>query len=285
MEHGPSLVNVFLLIVTAWVAANLASQFMIQVEPAPLDAVTVVSPPAKPGIKTPEKTIVATHLFGTASSSESSRTKSVPVNAPTTKLNLTLRGIIASDTLSGALAIIENRNNGKQQHFSIGSPIFDLATLEEIYVDRVILSRDGQYETLRLPKESLGIIAAKTPRKRRQPSAAEYVESMRGEMKKLHKMTLEKMSHPWQYVYFETAVENGKTLGIKVTAEEEQEFLNKHGLKLGDIITGINGNSLEGGYGIAKAMRVLTDDDIAAIDFTIKRGEQILSVHVDKKSE
>ena len=82
---------------------------------------------------------------------------------------------------------------------------------------------------------------------------------MKQEMKKIHKMTLDEMRNPWQYVYFEPAMVDGKIKGLKFTAEEEKEFLARHGLALGDIITSVNGHRLDGGAGLAKAMNILSD--------------------------
>ncbi len=91
------------------------------------------------------------NLFG-ASKQELAEKKAASTKI--TKLRLTLKGIFATnDPKQGAVQI----QNARQQEstFTIGQSIFGKATLDEIYPDRVILYRNGQYETLMLPGKAL----------------------------------------------------------------------------------------------------------------------------------
>lgn len=84
-----------------------------------------------------------------------------PVEAPDTRLNLTLQAILAQGIEGEGFAIIAQRS-GAGRAFSIGDEVFGQAELAAVYGDRVILSRNGQMETLRYPRiESSGLLQAR----------------------------------------------------------------------------------------------------------------------------
>ena len=70
-------------------------------------------------------------------------------DAPETRLQLTLSGLVASDDVGIAAAIIEN--NKKQATYGIGDIITGTrASLEQVLIDRVIIKQSGRLETLML---------------------------------------------------------------------------------------------------------------------------------------
>ena len=91
------------------------------------------------------------NLFG-ASKQELAEKKAASTKI--TKLRLTLKGIFAiSDPKQGAVQIQNDEH--QESNFTVGQSVFGKATLYEIYPDRVILYRNGQYETLMLPGKAL----------------------------------------------------------------------------------------------------------------------------------
>ncbi len=101
--------------------------------------------------------IAGFHLFGDA---KVTGTKSLtPTVAPETRLKLTLFGVVAardnaSSNVDDARAIIAGPD-GKAKSIPVGGQVPGGAQLKEIYADRVILMRNGAFETLKLPKEKL----------------------------------------------------------------------------------------------------------------------------------
>lgn len=69
--------------------------------------------------------------------------------APQTKLDLQLRGIVSSGDPESGFAIIVDQ--GRQGVFGIEQSLSSGATVKAVYPDRVVLLHDGRYETLRLP--------------------------------------------------------------------------------------------------------------------------------------
>ena len=76
-----------------------------------------------------------------------------PINAPDTRLKLVLHGVFASEVYGKARAIIADPK-GKEEQYAVGDMLPGNAELSEVYPDRVILKRNGRFETLRLMQDS-----------------------------------------------------------------------------------------------------------------------------------
>ena len=168
-------VNILLVILLAYSLARLSWSWLLPLPvPAPPLAeqtATDTSAPLMEDKKAKLAAITNWHLFG-----ESEVAKPAPVApprpqaAPETKLNLKLVGIFASENRNFALAII-SESGGPECPVRIGEPIRDKnckprpngPRLEQIFPDKVILSRGGSLETLSLPRESLGSTKPSAP--------------------------------------------------------------------------------------------------------------------------
>ncbi|TCK19284.1 general secretion pathway protein C [Thiogranum longum] len=273
----PTLTNIILTLVIAWMAARLTWQ-LVPAPPRPdIPEHNIPSrqQPTRP--RDLDRNIAELHLFGTPGK----RVTSKPApgqSAPATRLKLTLRGLLATDNPDTALAIIQDPKKD-ERHFSIGDSVFAMATLKAIYPDRVILLHNGRYETLHLPENR---IALKTPKPRpvgqRLGKNRERVERMTRLVKEYHKKKLENVRNPWQIIQWEPVMKNGKIAGMKLEAEEEKDFLNRHGLDLGDVVTSINGHELDGGEGLVKALDAVSEAE--ELVFGIQRGGKEKQVHV-----
>src|SRR5690606_5996394 len=113
-------------------------------------AATVATAPA-PGAERGRE-VARLHLFGEAVTTQEAVVEAVPRDAPDTRLRLTLRGLFAARDPDQALAIVAEPG-GDEKADRIGDPRPGGAELREIHADRIILSRAGRYETLRLPQE------------------------------------------------------------------------------------------------------------------------------------
>jgi general secretion pathway protein C len=86
------------------------------------------------------------HLFGDFAAGESNGHR----NAPQSALNLQIRGLLASTDPDEGFAIISD-SSGSEGVYRVGAALPGGAVVEEIYNDRVVIARDGSFETLRLP--------------------------------------------------------------------------------------------------------------------------------------
>jgi general secretion pathway protein C len=271
-------VNAALLAVLAYFSTQLAQSLLTgrheQLLPAALPEARVTAP-TRQAIDTGE--MASWHLFGEVDTPRPQR--SALLSGPETSLNLNLRGIVNSDDSGAQLAIIQDNDALTEWYFAIGETVFGLARLEEIYTDRVIISREGRYETLRLPEERLaGMAVEPASVLGKRISSEAYVSFMAAQMRDIHRKMLESERNPWRYVYYEPVISGSRITGLRLAAEEETEFLARYGLQLGDVITSINGQALDAGGGLLKALDLVSD--VEELRFVIERNgtEQTIKV-------
>ena len=216
---------IILMLIGWWTYANVLPLFE---ENEMIAAQVSTTNKTKAATKQPIKNL---DLFGTPEKAKSAKVS----KAKQTKLNLTLRGILAfTDDPSQGYAQIENTKK-VERYFAVKDKIFGLATLEEIYVDRVIILHNGKYETLKLPEKFLNskhFMATK-----RKQEQKKIVTDLRKLLVNRKAMELIKGFG------FDTAYKNGGFYGfsIKVVGENGQAMIDTLGVKEGDVIVAVNG--------------------------------------------
>lgn len=106
---------------------------------------------AQPAPEESTESLASLHLFGKLRQEVAVVPPSTPRDAPETKLQLVLSGVVASDNQQKARAFIVPPN-GEELPYSLGAKLPGNAQLAEIHADRVILLRNDRYETLYLQK-------------------------------------------------------------------------------------------------------------------------------------
>lgn len=137
----PSLVNWGLLLAGIWLTVNFVWSFWPQV-PSQVAAPVANNAPSK---TFDLQVVINADLFGSADTVIEEQPEEI--SAPVTRLNLKLRGVYASEE-DFATAMIEH--NRKQDVYRTGSSLPGASglTLYRVLADRVIMSRNGKYETL-----------------------------------------------------------------------------------------------------------------------------------------
>lgn len=135
-----------LTLVLAWQASQLVWQLAA---PAPM----ILGKPASGGASAGERpqALAGTaelHLFGTATADAVAPVAVNPVDAPETRLRLTLLGVTVASQEKSSSAIISA--NGKEaEFFRIGDTVDGRTRLASVLRDRVLLDNAGKLETLR----------------------------------------------------------------------------------------------------------------------------------------
>ena len=266
VEHLVPLVNGVLVLALAYSFAQLTWTLW----PAPV----IVDRPALPA-SSPQATnttnaplaagdIVNWHLFGKPEAAGSPQ--AAPETAPETPLNLSLRGVAASDDPTSAWAIIANEG-GKESAYAINGELPGGAILKEIHADHVILLRNNRNETLSLPKNpdpnraaALPAVplpdAANTPPPNLgTPEINEPVEPDRainpeqpevGAMLRNYRDAL--AANPQSLIGLaqtEPVQESGKFLGYRLQPGSDVVLFQRLGLEPGDLVTAVNGVILD----------------------------------------
>lgn len=148
----PWLATAAAVVVLGAVAADVWQRYQRWSGVAGTPSSAPVSQPAGPqggGYRVQD--IVAAHLFGSASGPAAPRVTA----APTTRLRLTLYGVVASDDPRHARALI-GHSGAPVRAYAIGEQIGGTdAKLHTVEQSRVLLERGGQLESLALPKPEL----------------------------------------------------------------------------------------------------------------------------------
>lgn len=219
------------------------------------------APIAAPAASTPLPASLANwHLFGNAVPMADSRGLA---SAPDTGLTLVLRGVFAQDDPRAGRAIIASAD-GSERAYAPGDEVAAGVTLDSVYGDRVMLSRAGQLEALRLARPDgapaagtqpgnvarqnlRNTAAASAPRAGSAPVAEPFVNPVMGAVN-------------WQAasatigvdaaaiaknVTALPVIEGGRFVGVRLQAGPDATLFNKLGLRPDDVVTAVNGIELD----------------------------------------
>jgi len=179
------------------------------------------------------------HVFGETNAEPEAK---VIKDAPKTRLDLVLRGVLAHNPMDKALALI-SRGNGRQDVYAIGDSLPGNAELVEIHSDRVIIEYQGRYETL--PLEQIKGIALQTkaapaPVKRAPRTSTKPVIAPQ-RAASLRKEFLANPSKLMSMVNIKQQRSGGKLLGYQIDPKGDPSLFYELGLQEGDVLMSVNG--------------------------------------------
>ena len=202
--------------------------------------------------------IVSQHLFGKVDVVQVA--SKVPVNAPTTNLQLTLNGVFAAGKSDG-YAIISEGARDNQKLYQIGDKVAG-ATLQQVLPDHVILMRNGQYETLRFPKLRQSGLNVKS-------SAAAVASPAVMGSKRTQMLNL---------VQIIPVNKRGRLTGYRILPKKDRALYNKLGLRPSDLVVAINGISLLDQNNFSKVMQLLASANQMDVEVMRQGSKQSLRV-------
>lgn len=277
VQRAPDAACLGLIIAIAWVLAQLT--WLAVPSPDQPGAAALPQPPvavaATPGqvdtLQLADR-VASMHLFGRAAAPVAG---GEPVNAPETNLNVTLHGIIAASDPDESRAIISAGSGANDsKSYRIGASIPGGASIHGIYADRVILSRNGRLEALKLPQtdENHGSIR-RVPQQAPQATQPQPVQERRVPPRLRHSVAA--MGH---LLRAQRAVVNGKLVGYRVyPASNPAEFIAA-GLQPGDVIKAVNGKSLSNPANLMALMGHYKAGE--PIHLTVERNGQTKQIQV-----
>jgi general secretion pathway protein C len=217
--------------------------------------------------------ILSTELFGQYQAPAAAGIHDL-ATAPDTALSLTLLGILANHGDNGSSrALIAGGNDEKP--YAIGEEVTGGVLLKAIFPDRVVLSRAGRLETLRLDKDkpSTAVAGDAAPASPVAPGTATLAQ-VRNEM-------LANPSKAQDFIRIQPAPAPGGNgqMGYRIYPGKDRSVFNDAGLHPGDIVTAINGTELSDP---AKSLQLLSELSQAnSVSLQIQRGGQSQTVNVN----
>jgi general secretion pathway protein C len=207
-------------------------------------------------------------------------------DAPVTRLNLTLTGVVASTVKDQGAAIIENRN--QQQTYGIGEKIEGTnASLKEVYADRVIIKNGSSNETLMLDGVDYNKNSSQlTDQTRQTPDTPSQLRNQGAERRTLSddaiRASRELQDQPASFVDY-IAVSphrpNGELLGYRVSPGKKPALFEAAGLQSGDVITDINGLDLTDIQQALEAMNMLKE--LQSLQMSVQREDELITIYLD----
>lgn len=220
--------------------------------------------------------IASAHLFGRpAVTSTTTRAR----HAPSTPLNLILRGVVLTEQPATARAIIAVPDQ-PERAYPLGAEVSGGATIEEFFADRIILKRNGRYETLRLNIDGLppGEVELGPPDNAQADTGRVDLAGdpeLTNALVEYRNQLVQDPASLSGLLRVDPASEDGVFLGYRIRDDSDLAALSRFGLRAGDLITEVNGIRLDRPEAGISLLRQLT---IAkALEFNVLRQDNLVS--------
>ena len=275
-EFAPFWISLLLVIAIGYYAARLVWLLVPGSGPAEWTPppFTGVQAPAQgnAGATSPYTAIINAHLFGQASAAPDA---AAAEDAPETQLNLELRGAVAAADERFAHAIIAD-GSGNEKVYFLKDTVPGGAILQRVQADRVILSRGGVLEALLLPREPEAggnAVAAQGPKRSVQPVAR------RGPAPTMQEVISQNVNSITEVIRPQPFMPNGELKGYRIYPGRNREQFVALGLQPGDLVTEINGMTLNNPAQAMEMFRSLADT--TQVTLTIDREGQLQTLTLD----
>ena len=233
----PAWVSLVVVIIIGWQLAKIIWMFV----PGTDAGEAVVVPAGQVALSSGSnqgdvQSIANVHLFGQADADDAPiidplETEALP---ETNLLSLVLKGTHAAEMREESNAIIADGNRDEKV-YEVGDPVASGATLHAVYADRVVLNESGELTNLNLPRD-FAETAAPTVR-RNQVTRQTNSQSIQNVVAQ-NVSRLADVIRPTPYF------QNGQQQGYRVYPGRDRQKFAALGLRPGDLIKQIDGQSL-----------------------------------------
>lgn len=230
----PRALTVVLVVGIAWQLVQLTWLLLERLQPTKSADMIMAPPPATAVRKGIDVQAIATaHLFGAPQAEQAA-----PEDAQPTQMNLVLAGVFAANDPTKGLAMIGESAQAAKV-FAVGAVVRPGTKLHSVYLDRVILDRNGQLETLSLPRPSTaGIITRTAATAPRPGGGGEFADNLR-RIAETNPTAFAEVVRP------QPVFANGVQRGYRVYPGRNRQQFAKLGLQPGDLVLSINGTPLD----------------------------------------
>jgi general secretion pathway protein C len=265
-----AIATMLLIIACAWLLVELTWVFFPQGDQSTMPVVQRTKPLINNQAQQDNfKQLTSANVFGVSEKAALQQQS----KAPETKLNLTLKGVLATSPMEMASAIIAQGKNGKEDIYGIGDKMPGGVTIKEIYPEYVVLERSGRLETLKLQKVSGidGFGSGDTSNLRSGSSSNSYSQgSPAAALKDIRSNIMKNPTSFGEYALPVVVKENGKQIGYRLKPQQKGQMLSDLGIESDDVITQINGVKLDNQQNGISALRKLSTAE--NLNIVVKRN-------------
>lgn len=200
--------------------------------------------------------ITNAHLFGMP--------KQDSANAKQTDIPLVLTGTIAGSDPQNGLAIL-GQTAQTARVYAVGDNIPGGVKLHSVYSDRVLIDRNGQLESLALPRQ---VNAGNAP-----PPSASALQGDNGSIERMRRMITEQPGLLADVLRPQPVMDHGHMNGFRVYPGRNRMAFMRLGLRPGDQVTAINGTPLDDRDRGEQILHTLSSSTEARVT-VIRNGQQ-----------
>ena len=270
-------VNAFYTISMAWLDPG-------ETPPAPSNKVTFKQQDDHPPLSR-YRAITERNLFNTNPDIKVP-TQAINVdNLKETDLKLKLWGTVTGKGRK-AYAVIEDTKTRKQELYHIGDSIQN-ATLKLILRQKVVLSVGDRDEILGMEEMGVAKRGRESPRVARQSSASppklpvsSYPRQLTLKSDQIES-ALENLDQLMEQARIRPHIEEGRPAGISITGIKPNTIFRKMRLRNGDIITGVNGESIETVEDAMKTFGDLTSASEVQVEIKRRGRKRVLNYKIE----
>ena len=233
----PAWVSLVVVILIAWQLAKIVWMFVPGTDAGerveiPASQLTLTDGANQADVQS----IADVHLFGQADAVDAPIVDPLESEVlPETNLrSLVLKGTHAAEDRETSTAIIAD-GNSDEKVYSIGEPVTSAATLHAVYTDRVVLNESGELTNLGLPREF---------EQRAVPAVRRNQVSRQTNTQSIQNVVAKNVSRLADVIRPTPYFQNGQQQGYRVYPGRDRQKFAALGLRPGDLIKQIDGQSL-----------------------------------------
>jgi general secretion pathway protein C len=155
--------------------------------------------------------------------------------APVTNMALVLAGVFADTDEKRGFAML-GTSTADIKFYRVGDPLPGGARLHAVHLDRVLVDRAGAIEALLLPPRTGSLLTAPPPLAQAAPTVS---------TDRVQQIMRENPAIISQVIQRQAVFADGKLRGMRVYPGSNPQAFSKLGLRPGDLVTAINGTSLD----------------------------------------
>lgn len=194
-------------------------------------------------------------------------------DAPKSRLNVVLVGVVTSSTAEKSLAVIAK--GGKQATYGVNEVIEGTqAKLVQVQPDRIIVENSGRNETVMLE----GIKYSKPAQRKSDPSP-ELNQNTKDKLVQIRTEISQDPKQIFQYVRMSQMKQDSEVVGYRLSAGKSRELFDSVGLKNGDVATHLNGQDLRNAAAMGEIFSRLSE--LTELNLTVERNGQPYDIYIE----
>ncbi|MGC9420966.1 type II secretion system protein GspC [Vibrio sp.] len=278
LRYQSPLSQIFTILAVALSAWVVGQSFWFIFQPKPTVAQWVATAPAAASApaRLNIQSLRKSDLFGPYLVQIASPvTSTVKVDAPPTRLNLTLVGVVASTEQQRSLAVIANR--GQQNTYGLHEEIEGTqAVLKAVFADRVIIDNSGRDETLML--EGREYQTAVIQQAVHSSSHASIDASVEDKLVAIRDEIRRNPQEVFKYVALSQVKQDDNIIGYRVSPGKDSALFQAVGLQAGDIAIQLNGLDLTDPSVMTQVFQSMSD--LTELNLTVERDGQPHDIYI-----